>query len=194
MIADKIIGPSQPARVAWILGSLIGVAALSIPAAAFDQSDLDLPRALWDSSGITDYNYIMQRSCFCSPDSIQPGFVKVRGDILQDVRHADTLEPLDPANFLTVDELFDTIQDALDLGAFQITAEFDDVLGYPRGLAIDYNESFADDEISYTARDLTAVPEPASVVLLAGAMLLSIGRMRRIGGQRTPLSASRLTY
>jgi hypothetical protein len=96
----------------------------------------------------------MQRSCFCQLEYIRPGLVQVRSDAITAVTDAETLQPLDPQFFLTVDGLFDELQRAIDLPAFDIQAQFDSTLGYPTNFGIDFIQGVADDEIFYTARDL----------------------------------------
>ena len=102
----------------------------------------------------------MQRSCFCHWDYIRPGIVEVRSNAITAVTDAETLEPLDPQFFLTIDGLFDELQRAIDYPAFEIQAQFDKTFGYPTEFSIDYIEDVADDGMSYMARDLRIVPQP----------------------------------
>ena len=85
----------------WIL-----IAACPIPTLALTQGELDASRNLWNDSGSPDYDYFMQRSCFCQLEYIRPGLVEVRSDAITAVTDAETRQPLDPQFFLTVDGLF----------------------------------------------------------------------------------------
>ena len=136
------------------LGVWILIAVCPIPALALTQGEPDASRNLWNMSGSTDYDYFMQRFCFCFPDSIRPGLVQVRSEVITAVTDAETLQPLDPQFFLTVTGLFDELQGAIDLSAFAIEAQFDSTFGYPTNIGIDFRQEVADDEVSYTARDL----------------------------------------
>ena len=145
---------------------------------ALDQTDLDTNRSLWDSQSASDYDYFLQRSCFCFPDTRRPGLVSVRSGVITMVIDAETSAMLDPQSFLRVDELFDTLQDAIDTNAFEINSQFDNILGYPRSFSIDYFAMIADDEIYYTARDLVVVPEPASGLLMLLGLVAVCQRCR----------------
>jgi hypothetical protein len=148
------------AAACWLV--VVGFAG---PAAAITQAELDTMRALWSANGSEDYNFFLQRSCFCAPQSVRPGLVEVRSDMIAAVLDAETLQPLDPQEFLTVDGLFAELQAALDLPAFAIDAQFDASLGYPTQITIDQIEGAADDVVSYTAGNLSLVPEPTAFVL-----------------------------
>ena len=63
--------------------SLTAHAAFTTAAAlALDQTDLDTNRSVWDSQSASDYDYFLQRSCFCFPDTIRPGLVSVRSGVI----------------------------------------------------------------------------------------------------------------
>lgn len=145
------------------------------------QAELDMKRDQWNAAGSENYDYFLQRLCFCAPESIRRGLVEVRSGIVTTVTDAETLQPLDPQDFLTVDGLFNELQIALNLPAFAIDAQFDDTLGYPQSIHIDFSEPIADDEIAYTARNLTLVPEPTGFMLvIVGAIYLPWQLCRRV--------------
>jgi hypothetical protein len=157
----------------------VAVLSLSLtPAAAIalDQAELDLNRAKWNSFNISDYDFILGRSCFCDPVTVRPGLVMVRMDAISAVVDAVTHEPRSPQNFFTIDQSFDLMQQSLNTPDTIVTAEFDPQLGYPRMFGFDV-PILADDEIIYSVSALQVVPEPASffLVLIAVATL----RVRR---------------
>lgn len=133
----------------WLL-----VSGFALESLALTQAELDAGRNLWNSFGSDDYDYFMQRSCFCFGDFVRPGLVEVRSGAITSVTDADTFQPLDPQFFLTVDGLFGELQNAIDTSAFNIQAQFDNALGYPTSFSIDYIQNVADDEIAYTAADV----------------------------------------
>jgi hypothetical protein len=50
------------------------------------------------------------------------------------------------------------VQDAIDQRAFRLVVEYHQELGYPSGLAIDYDDGTADDEITYLVTELGPIP------------------------------------
>ncbi len=154
--------------------------AMTTPASALPpltQSDLDTNRALWESHHISDYDFVLGRSCFCDPTYGLPGLVSVRGGAIVSVLDVQTHEPRNPADFYTVDAFFDSLQHSLDTNSPGDTAEFDPVLGYPRFIQFDDPELF-DDDITFGISNLRIVPEPASLApsLIA---VVTLSRMRR---------------
>ncbi|MCA9185546.1 MAG: DUF6174 domain-containing protein [Pirellulaceae bacterium] len=147
------------------LTAWLAIAACTSPTLALTQAELDAKRDLWNTSGSMDYDYVLQRSCFCHPDFIQPGLVEIRAGMITAVTDADTLQPLDPELFLTVDGLFAELQRAIDYPAFDIQAQFDSNLGYPTSFFVDYVLEIADEEMSYRAHDLvlSAIPGDANL-------------------------------
>jgi hypothetical protein len=167
---------------------LIVTGLLPASALALTQSELDAGRELWASQELVDYDYRMQRTCTCIGDATRPGIVAVRGDEILSVTDASSFVFLDPRYFLTVDELFDLLQDALDVDAFHVTADFDAVLGYPRSLFIDYDQFIADEEAIYQAEGLVPAPEPTAAALAA---LLALAALRVPRQARRPAIRSR---
>ena len=56
---------------------------------------------------------------------------------------------------LTVPDLFDLIQDALDRKAAYLGVSYDPIYGYPTRIEVDYSANVVDDEVVMSARDLT---------------------------------------
>jgi hypothetical protein len=159
------------------------IAVFMTPAAAalaLDQSELDANRALWDSYNITNYDYQGHLNCFCTPESVRSAIVSVRMDSIVSVVDAQTLVPRSPADFLTVDTMFDRLQQALNSDGLIIDAQFDSTLGHPRFFRID-EPILADDDYAWTIEKLTVVPEPGSLALgiLAFGACCTASRHRR---------------
>jgi hypothetical protein len=146
-------------------------------AIALDQPELDLNRALWNSFNISNYDFILGRSCFCDPVTIRPGLVMVRMDAIAAVVDAVTHEPRNPQDFFTIDASFDLLQQSLNTPDIVVTAEFDLQFGYPREFGFDIPQ-LADDEIIYEISALRIVPEPATSALNVVA-LVTLGTLRR---------------
>lgn len=142
--------------------------AISTSAAHLDpvQQKLNARRQQWQLLNVDEYDYHFQRICFCSIDFTSPGLVRVSGGEIAFVRNPQTMDPLDPSFFLTVDGLFDEVQRAIDSHAAEIVADYDGTFGYPTSLDIDFLSSVIDEEVSFRASELRVVPEPNGVVLL----------------------------
>ncbi len=121
------------------------------------QTELDDNRALWDAAAITDYSMRFQRLClFCAIDLLIPVRITVRGDTIDTVTDLDSGEPvvgIAEGTFLTIDELFDVIQDAINRNASEIDVRYVEVLGYPTDVNIDFSRSVFNDESQFEIRE-----------------------------------------
>jgi hypothetical protein len=108
-------------------------------------------------AGITDYTYRFQRLCFCS--SFDPVILDVQDGVVVSVEDATTGVPIIPHSddiYLTIDGIFEAIQDAEHRNAHSLTVEYHPTLGYPTAVDIDYDLQMIDDEMSLRASDLQA--------------------------------------
>lgn len=121
-----------------------------------DRDRLETARAVWRSQGIDSYSFVLQRLCFCAGGT-EPATVLVRGGERISVTVVETGQPV-PADFtqyyLTVDELFDFIADAIDRKAHSIRVSYHATLGHPTSIAIDYLENAIDEEMAFEASAL----------------------------------------
>ena len=138
---------------------------------AGSQKDLDAARARWAAAAPLHYQFLLRRWCECLPEATRLMRVEVRrphpmsagplGERAEAVTFVEGGGAV-PENArppaLTVDQLFALIQDAIDRRAVRITIEYDASLGYPRSIAVDYDERIADEEASYIASSLEALP------------------------------------
>ena len=115
--------------------------------------ELDKNRRKWRDAGITSYTFREDRSCFCG--LFGPANITVVDGQIVAVRlfFPDTVdvEPGQFNQFETVEGLFDTVSDALEQKAHQLEVTYDELLGFPSQIAIDYIEHAIDDEITLTA-------------------------------------------
>jgi hypothetical protein len=125
------------------------------------EHDLERARVLWRAAGIRDYTYRLRRICFCLPESLGPAWVTVRGSVLvTEVVYVDGGEPMPEQyaeGFLSVEGLFDLIDDALERGAAVVDVTYDPETGVPLDVFIDYEARMADEEMGYAA----GLPEAA---------------------------------
>lgn len=117
-------------------------------------------RALWESTGYTDYTYLYRLSCFCPPQLLETARVSVSDGQITEVYLVDSDAPAPPDSYTwyhTIDGLFDRLAESLahDPVVFEVT--YDGAAGYPTSAQIDISEQIADEEYSFTASDLAVV-------------------------------------
>lgn len=117
-------------------------------------------RALWESTGYTDYTYLYRLACFCPPQLLETARVSVSDGQITEVYLVDSDTPAPPDSYslyLTIDGLFDRLAGSLasDPVVFEVT--YDGAAGYPTSAQIDISEQIADEEYSFTASDLAVV-------------------------------------
>jgi hypothetical protein len=147
---------------------------------ALTQAELNLQRALWNSKNISSYDFTLDVSCFCGP-IVTPALVSVRSGVITSVKDPVTMAVVDPAFhdvYRTVNGLFDFLQQGVNFPAHTLEATFDPQLGYPTQIVYDFVLLVADDEGSFRARNLVAIPEPGSAALALFAIAI-IGAARR---------------
>ena len=113
--------------------------------------DFVAARALWLNltQGLpSDYTFIyFQKNTEGMAPSSEPYAVDVRSDVVTNVYPATGSfmvgdNPLDPADFPTIPELFDRIEDAMNgLAMSQPIVEYNDQYGYPSSISIVYTQT-----------------------------------------------------
>lgn len=117
-----------------------------------DNADLAAARDKWRAATPQAYTMTLRRSCFCMvPDDTGPFAVTVAGGDLASVRLAGA--EVDDDRGMTVEALFELIEEAYAEGAESVKAEYDPTLGYPTNVYIDYSTQLADEEIGYMVSD-----------------------------------------
>lgn len=140
--------PMIRAGVTILLAGLLG--ACSDPLDA-ERDAFRTARARWERAGIVDYVFDYQRWCFCGPDQTRRLRITVEGGEVVSAAYVDTNDPVaDPLDGLpAIDDLFDVIRDAIRRDAYTLSAAYDEELGYPTGVSIDYRENVADEEMGF---------------------------------------------
>ncbi len=155
-----------------------------VPAFATVQEEHNIRRQQWQLLHADDYVFRFERSCYCLPEVTTPGLIHVVDGEIVSVRHPVTNEALDPIFYLTVDDLFDQVQFAIDFPADALLIEYDDAFCYPTRIDIDFISMAIDDEMSFSASDLRMIPEPASITLMIVGLVVWKSWLARAGGQR----------
>jgi len=118
-------------------------------------------RQLWRHQKIYSYRYTLSKSCFCIPEARGPVVIEVRNGRTTSITSVETGEPVNPDFFReynTIPKLFNLIRDAIARRASSLTVEYDQTLGYPTQINIDYDSQIADEEIFLTIENLQEIP------------------------------------
>ncbi len=143
-------GP-KPGR--WLGIVLIALTAVGCSdGTGLDQDPLAEARARWAQTDAADYVFEFRRSCFCSPDFVRQVRIEVLDGVVSSAVYVDTEEviSLPLTSVPTIDDLFEEIGDALEGGAFSVSADYDADMGYPTSVSIDFIENAIDDEMAFT--------------------------------------------
>ena len=147
-----------PRPVRWrilIVASVLHIAALT-PVSCSDSMGPDRlrlveQRELWESQALRDYSFEVQRLCFC------PVRERVRVRVVDgavagavDLVAGEELGGDEVRWYLSIDGLFDLLDDAYSQGAHRIEVDFHASQGHPTHLWIDYHENIADEELGFT--------------------------------------------
>ena len=123
-----------------------------------ERDRLAAARRSWAAQGWDSYTFILRRLCFCGGGT-DPAEVVVQSGVRVSVTDVQTGEPI-PAEwrqyYLTVPELFDFIEDAIDRKAYQIDVTYHAETGFPTHVQIDYIENAIDEEMGFEVSGLTS--------------------------------------
>lgn len=130
------------------------------------RAELRVRRERWAAQRILDYQLTLSRSCFCSAEGAGLVVLTVLEGEPAEWQYFLSGDPIAPewrSVFPTVDGLFDFVEDAIDRGAESIEVRYDEDLGLPTTIRIDYRLAAVDEEIAYEVEkliDLRGGPEP----------------------------------
>lgn len=109
----------------------------------------------WRLAAINDYDIHYQKGCYCLADRQRPVQVKIRSGQIVEAVYIDDQQvvSLSSKNDLkSVSDLFDLIDEAMAKPVVELAVSYDESLGYPTSIYIDYYARMADDEI--TVKDI----------------------------------------
>ena len=143
-------------RMAGLL-ALVVVGGCGDGPTALSSTTMHSARARWEATGIQDYRYEFRQQCECGPALAEAAIVEVRGGTVTNVSNRDSGIPAasdERRLFPTIDDLFDRIDDAIRRNAASLVVSYDDDLGYPTLISIDYDVQVIDDEVAIDASAL----------------------------------------
>ena len=120
---------------------------------------------LWQDQGLADYDFTLERQCFCPEDWRGPVNIQVRDGVAASVTYVSSGEAVTEGKFDnadTIDKLFVILENAYtgkgDFGqkADTINVTYNAQRGYPTTIYIDVSQAIADEEQGYTVTNLVA--------------------------------------
>ena len=131
------------------MGLAIALAAAAACSSPFDPDEarvLANARAKWRQRGFADYTFEARHNCFfCRPEELGPVRITVHQGAIGSVILVATGEPVDPAYWFTIDELFERIPLwAKNDGVDDVTVKYDAALGFPTSIGVRYEEGILD--------------------------------------------------
>lgn len=120
---------------------------------------LESHRATWEAAGVSAYLYEYRRQCECGPQSLRPARIEIQAGFVTRVTFLDngeTLENPPDEAFPTIEDLFDLIDEAVQMNAASLVVTYDPTLAYPTLISVDYRRDIADDELTIRASNLVA--------------------------------------
>lgn len=120
------------------------------------QAELNANLAKWTAAGLRSYTYHYSRICFCAPTA---GIIRVENGQVVSFQpdHEGDSALTNPADFPTIDELLDDIQQSINDNFASIQVEFDPTLGYPVRVATVTSFWITDAGFTETADSLSGI-------------------------------------
>jgi Family of unknown function (DUF6174) len=112
---------------------------------------LGAARRLWNAQAASDYMIDFQRTCFCLERLPVRLFVsqgRIRRVVRRDTGAALPASAWEP--YLSVEQLFDFLEERARGGAYEVRVRFDPQYGYPADVWVDSDRQLADEEVGFT--------------------------------------------
>jgi hypothetical protein len=130
-------------RMALVLA--FGAAACSSPFNPHEARLLAAARAQWEQRPFANYTFEALHGCFCLPEQVGPVRITVREGAIVSVSLLETEEPVDPAHWFTIEQLYERIPSwAKYDGVEEVSVEYDPILGFPSRVVVQADEGIAD--------------------------------------------------
>jgi hypothetical protein len=141
------------------LSSLLGALSVGCGSepASLEQSQLDSALQTWDSQHPAQYSFTWRQSCECTSETTQPIQITVSGNAIVSAVYVETQQPVSAgvrSGLMTIEGVFDEIQQAIVDGAYAVTVTYDPSSGAPLTVGVDYDELVADEELALVISDI----------------------------------------
>ena len=149
-------------------------------------------KAKWQANRPESYSYTLQRSGFRIEAARKPVDITVKGNTVTDAKFSDGSKALVPSfNRLSIDDLFKTIEQAIDKGAAEVRVEYNKKTGAPISIFIDRDRRIADEEVSLTASNFKAItdntPQTLSLTLDQQSQALNLFGFIATGNEKVSI-------
>lgn len=122
------------------------------------RQELESNRQKWNETRPDNYSFTLQRSGFLFGDVTQPVNLTINGNTITNAQFADgTAGEVPDINQLTVDDLFNTIENALNNNAAEVNVTYNDATGLPESIFIDQSRLIADEEVFLSTSNFSAL-------------------------------------
>jgi major membrane immunogen (membrane-anchored lipoprotein) len=166
MLMKNIQGSTISKRLSFlILASVLFTLLIPVSCASSVPEELTTSEKLWKDRGLRNYDFTLERQCFCPEDWRGPVDVQVRDGAAISVTYVSTNEPVTDGKFDnadTIDKLFTILENAytgkgdFEQKADTINVSYNAQMGYPTTFFIDVSQTIADEEQGYTVTNLVA--------------------------------------
>lgn len=120
------------------------------------RTQLRAHEAVWSENGAASYSVQVTRRCLCE-DPYDVELEIVDGQIVSGthVFSGDPLSEAELAEQLTLPDLFDLVEDALDRRVPSVSVSYNATFGFVQYLYIDYTEGPTSDDVEYVVEEYT---------------------------------------
>jgi len=140
---------SKPLLKAFLLLVLVLTACNVNPS---EKTELEANQEKWQNANIKNYTLELRRGCFCPKEYVGPVSIVVKDGVISSMTYTETNEAvIEEAKdvFVDVDGLFALVEEATTK-ADELKTTWNDELGYPETISIDYLKETVDDEVNMT--------------------------------------------
>lgn len=121
------------------------ISACSSPLGPDEARELAIARQRWAERAFADYTFETRHDCFCPPEQTGPVRITVRQGTIESVTRLDTGAPALPADWYTIEELFDRIPVmAKENGVDDVIVRYDATLWFPSSIEVRFNKDVLD--------------------------------------------------
>lgn len=121
--------------------------------------DFRTNQKLWQEQNVENYSFEFSKLCYCGglfnpativvkADTIYAVLNSVTGESLRDPQTDELVLQQYPESFQTINDLFEVIENAREI-ADKLNVKYNQQLGYPEHIEIDYIKQAIDDEVAY---------------------------------------------
>jgi hypothetical protein len=162
---DKRNGPEKRLTFVFVFAALLLTLLAAVSCSNSVPQKLINGEKLWKEQGLSNYDFTLERQCFCPEDWRGPVNIQVRNGVAASVTYVSDGVAVTEGKFDnvdTIDKLFAILKNAYaGTGDFEQKADTIDVtynpqMGYPTSFHIDVSKTMADEEQGYIITNLNA--------------------------------------